>query len=177
MDLICDGEEERVESRMTPGLLTSENDETSKRRSGTFQSWNSLVLLLFSLRRLRDTEGWQSLPKLCFELKYWGIPLWGLQSYSTQHASPNNLYYPAKQLRKLDLSWTLKHCWMCWTLKSGQTCRWKWCHTHLVSCWVSCALNVILTGRLKCHSTASGCRWFWSSVGLVGSLNIDTNRL
>lgn len=57
MNLIFDGEEERVESRMTHGLLTSENDETSKRRSGTFQSRNSLVFLLFSLRSLRETEG------------------------------------------------------------------------------------------------------------------------
>lgn len=70
MNLIFDGEEERVESRMTHGLLTSENDEMSKKRSGTFQSKNSLVLLLFSLRRLRETEGRQSLPRLCFEFKY-----------------------------------------------------------------------------------------------------------
>lgn len=105
------------------GCWPRENDETSKRRSGTFQSRNSLVFLLFSLRSLRETEGWQSLPRLCFEFKYWGIPLWGLQSYNIQHASPNNLCYPAKQLRKLIRPQL--DSWMSWALKSGQTCRWK----------------------------------------------------
>lgn len=176
MNLIFDGEEERVESRMTHGLLTSENDETSKRRSGTFQSRNSLVFLLFSLRSLRETEGWQSLPRLCFEFKYWGIPLWGLQSYNIQHASPNNLCYPAKQLRKLirpQLDFETQLDVLSVKIRTNlQVKNEEWYLTdvtHLVSCWVSCAVNVILTGRLKCHIAASGCCWSWGSVGLVGS--------
>lgn len=99
-----------------------------------------------------------------------------------QHASPNNLCYPAKQLRKLirpQLDFETQVDVLSIKIRTNlQVKNEEWYLTdvtHLVSCWVSCALNVILTGRLKCHSAASGCCWSWGSVGPVGSLNIDTN--